>query len=100
MVKRVAEDFDGEDVPLVTVDDEIQTALTQQSVIDLFKSLGLCSPSQGEQFWRIPGDLSVQKLEVRSVVLKKVSEGDDIEQAFENVDMEKSLLMRQLLKKY
>jgi len=81
------EDFDGEDVPLVTVDEEIQSALCKQTVKDAFSSLGLCAPVQGEQFWRVPGDLTVLNLEVRADLLKKVSEGEDIESVFENVDM-------------
>merc|ERR1712029_909711 len=36
------EDFDSEDVPLVTVDEEIQSALCKQTVKDVFSSLGLC----------------------------------------------------------
>merc|ERR1712079_246099 len=82
------EDFDGEDVPLVTVDQEIQTAMTKESVIGLFSSLGLCAPSQGEQFWRIPGDLTVEKLEIRETVLRKAGVGDNLEDVFEDVNME------------
>ena len=84
---RADDDFDGEDVPLVTVDTDIQDSMTKQSVLEVFSSLGLCAPSQGEQFWRIPGDLSVEKLEVRAKVLEKVSGGDSVETALEDVDM-------------
>merc|ERR1711915_561493 len=94
-----AEDFDGEDVPLVTVDEEIQSALCKQTVRDVFSSLGLCAPVQGEQFWRIPGDLTVLNLEVRANVLKKVAEGEDLENVFENVDMSQLTAARGLRQK-
>ena len=86
--KDRSEDFDGEDVPLVTVDADIQAALSKSSVTDLLSSLGLCPPSQGEQFWRIPGDMTVERLEVRATVLGKASSGVELESVFEDVNME------------
>ena len=65
-------DYDGEDVPLVAVSEEHQTALVKEEMSKVLESLGLCSPSQGEQFWRIPGDLSVDQLTARAKVLAAV----------------------------
>ena len=86
--KDRSEDFDGEDVPLVTVDADIQTALSKSSVTDLLSGLGLCPPSQGEQFWRIPGDMTVERLEVRANVLGKASTGVELEAVFEDVNVD------------
>ena len=86
--KDRGEDFEGEDVPLVTADAEIQTALSKSSVTDLLSSLGLCLPSQGEQFWRIPGDMTVERLELRANVLGKASACENLESIFEDVNMD------------
>ena len=85
------EDFEGEDVPLVTVDQEIQGSLGEGDVMEFLSILGLCSPSQGEQFWRISGNLSAAQLVERSKLLTSVGNGIDIEESFENID--KTLLV-------
>ena len=85
---RRDDDFDGEDVSLVTLEESIQVSMSKDVVSDLLTSLGLCAPVQGEQFWRIPGDFSVEKLEARATVLEKVAAGEDISSAFEDVNMD------------
>ena len=85
---RNDDDFDGEDVSLVTLEESIQVSMSKEPVINLMTSLGLCAPVQGEQFWRIPGDFSVEKLEVRATLLAKVASGEEISSAFEDVNMD------------
>merc|ERR1712240_472318 len=79
-------DYDGEDVPLVAVSEEHQTALVKEEMSKVLESLGLCSPSQGEQFWRIPGDLSVDQLTARAKVLAAVGRGDGVANALLGVE--------------
>merc|ERR1712142_744865 len=79
-------DYDGEDVPLVAVSEEHQTALVKEEMSKVLESLGLCSPSQGEQFWRIPGDISVDQLTARAKVLAAVGRGDGVANALLGVE--------------
>jgi len=79
-------DYDGEDVPLVAVTEEHQTALVREEMCKVLESIGLCSPSQGEQFWRIPGDLSVDQLSARAKVLAAVGRGDGVANALLSVE--------------
>merc|ERR1712025_51701 len=73
-------------VPLVAVSEEHQTALVREEMCKVLESLGLCSPSQGEQFWRIPGDLSVDQLSARAKVLAAVGRGDGVANALLGVE--------------
>merc|ERR1719245_2409130 len=59
--------------------------------MEFLSFLGLCSPSQGEQFWRISGNLTAAQLVERSKLLTSVGNGIDIEESFENID--KTLLV-------
>jgi len=84
-------DFDGEDVPLVAVYEDHLLALAREEMCVVLASLGLCPPMQGEQFWRIPGDLSVDQLKARSDVLSAVGRGDGVANAL--ISVEQSLLV-------
>merc|ERR1712106_600501 len=84
-------DFDGEDVPLVAVAQEHQVALAREEMSLVLASLGLCAPSQGEQYWRIPGDLRVDQLKARAKVLAAVGRGDGVANAI--LGVESSLLV-------
>merc|ERR1712130_305797 len=89
-------DYDGEDVPLVAVSEEHQTALVKEEMSKVLESLGLCSPSQGEQFWRIPGDISVDQLNARAKVLAAVGRGDGVANALLGVEASLLTVLRGL----
>eukprot|EP00092_Neocalanus_flemingeri_P015916 GFUD01017233.1.p1 GENE.GFUD01017233.1~~GFUD01017233.1.p1 ORF type:complete len:1724 (+),score=585.73 GFUD01017233.1:81-5252(+) len=84
-------DCDGEDVPLVAVAEVHQLALAKEEMTVVLTSLGLCAPSQGEQFWRIPGDMSVDQLKAKGKVLAAVGRGDGVANAM--LGVESSLLV-------
>jgi len=89
-------DFDGEDVPLVAVAEEHQLALAKEEMCTMLSSLGLCAPSQGEQFWRIPGDLSVDQLKARATVLAAVGRGDGVANSMMSVESSLLVVVRGL----
>jgi len=90
------EEFDGEDVPLVAVAEIHQVALAKKEMSIVLSSLGLCAPSQGEQFWRIPGDMSVDQLKARANVLAAVGRGDGVANALLGVDNSLLVVIRGL----
>merc|ERR1719318_1468193 len=89
-------EFDGEDVPLVAVAEEHQLALVKDVMVQVLSSLGLCAPSQGEQFWRIPGDMSVDQLKARATVLAAVGRGDGVANAMLGVESNLLIVVRGL----
>merc|ERR1719318_1915046 len=89
-------EFDGEDVPLVAVAEEHQLALVRDEMVQVLTSLGLCAPSQGEQFWRIPGDMSVDQLKARATVLAAVGRGDGVANAMLGVESNLLIVVRGL----
>jgi len=90
------EEFDGEDVPLVAVAEIHQVALAKKEMGIVLSSLGLCAPSQGEQFWRIPGDMSVDQLKARASVVAAVGRGDGVANALLGVDNSLLVVIRGL----
>ena len=80
------EEGEGEDVPLVAVEAEHQAALGRAGLQELLACLGLTPPSQGEQFWRIPAELSVAALRARVGLLNAVAAGETVEAALGAVE--------------
>lgn len=73
---RENDDEDAEDVPLVPLAEDLLAAIENPQFIRLLKAIGMSSPTDQEQYWRIPSHIKSDSLAAKVDFIEDITSGE------------------------